>query len=277
MRNILFILLFFILQISSPASAKSHEYEIKKVEYKNLFANLYLPQTDKKIPVVIAFGGSEGGIRTGNANGEMIAPHGIAVLSLAYFKENGIPSTLDQIPMDYFISAVDYLQTLPQIDSEKIGVVGGSRGAEAALLLGSLDHRIKSVVATTPSKVSWYGLTIPKSAWTYQGKDIPALSLELGANAKLLDRFLVALDNSKNVQKALIPVEKINGSILLISAEQDQVWPSFQMSKDIVTHLKKKKFRHEVIHKSFQTGHGFSQKTAPEIKQSIIDHFIKTL
>ncbi len=76
----------FLLLIGSlvPFSlqAESHEYEVSKVEHKNLVANLYLPKTEKKLPVVIAFGGSEGGLDTGNANGEMIAPHGVAVLGL---------------------------------------------------------------------------------------------------------------------------------------------------------------------------------------------------
>lgn len=227
--------------------------------------------------MVIAFGGFEGGLYTGNANGEMIAPHGVAVLGLAYFKEKGISQTLDQIPMEYFIDAINYLETHPLIDSSRIGVVGGSRGSEAAFLLASMDSRIKSIVVTTPSKVAWYGLTIPKSAWTIEGQDIPALGLELDSNAKLIDRFTVALENKTNVNKSLFKFEYINGPILLISAESDQVWPSFQMSKDIEVYLKSKHFKHKVVHNSYKTGHGFSQDTAPVIKKSIINHFVSTL
>ncbi|WP_319004749.1 acyl-CoA thioester hydrolase/BAAT C-terminal domain-containing protein [Microbulbifer variabilis] len=197
--------------------------------------------------------------------------------SLAYFKEKGISQTLDQIPMEYFIEAINYLENHPLIDSSKIGVVGGSRGSEAAFLLASMDSRIKSVVVTTPSKVAWYGLTVPKSAWTIGGQDIPALGLELDSNAKLLDRFTVALENKTNVNKSLFKFENINGPILMISAENDQVWPSFQMSKDIEVYLKSKQFKHKVVHNSYKTGHGFSKETAPEIKKSIINHFVRTL
>lgn len=271
----------FLILISSSFSfslkAENHKYEVNKVEYKNLVANLYLPETKGKLPVVIAFGGFEGGLGTGNANGEMIAPHGVAVLALAYFKEEGIPQTLDQIPMEYFVDAIDYLESHPSIDSSRIGVVGGSRGSEAAFLLATMDSRIKSVVVTTPSKVAWYGLTVPKSAWTFAGKDIPALGLALDSNAKLIDRFTVALKNKSNVNKSLFKFENINGPILMISAEHDQVWPSFQMSKDIEVYLKNKQFKHEVVHNSYKTGHGFSKETAPEIKKSIINHFVNTL
>ncbi|WP_267960036.1 acyl-CoA thioester hydrolase/BAAT C-terminal domain-containing protein [Shewanella sp. AS16] len=140
-----------------------------------------------------------------------------------------------------------------------------------------MDDRIKSVAVTTPSKVAWNGLTIPKSAWTYNGKDIPALGLELDSNAKLLKRFTVSLQNEEKVNDALFKFEKINGPLLLISAEEDQIWPSYKMSKDIELYLKQKNFRYSVVHKSYKTGHGFSQETAPEIKQTIIDHFVNTL
>lgn len=275
MRIKLFCLLVCVF--FGTANAKDYEYEIIKVDYKNLVANLFIPKTSEKIPVVIAIGGSEGGISTGNSNGEMIAPHGIAVLSLAYFKEQGISQTLDHIPLEYFKEAIDFLETINRIDSSKIGFVGGSRGAELALLLASIEPRIKSVVATTPSSVAWYGRTTAQSAWTLNGKDIPALSLELDDESPLLRRFEVALENKENVREAFFSFEKINGPILLISAEKDQVWPSYQMSKDIETYLKEHNFKYPVEHNSYSTGHGFSGETAPEIKKSIIEHFLRTL
>jgi len=277
MRIKLFYILTLIFIICETVNAKDYEYEIIKVDYKNLIANLYLPKTTSKVPVVIAIGGSEGGISTGNSNGEMIAPYGVAVLGLAYFKEKGIPDTLDHIPLEYFKDAIDFLEKTHAIDASRIGFVGGSRGAELALLLASKEPRIKSVVATTPSSVAWYGRTTSQSAWTLNGKDIPALSLELDDKSPLLRRFEVALKNKVNVQKAFFSFEKINGPILLISAENDQVWPSYQMSKDIVLYLEEHNFNYSVEHNSYATGHGFSGETAPEIKKSIIDHFVRTL
>lgn len=140
--------------LSFTLKAENHQYAVNKVNYKHLVANLYLPITEKKLPVVIAFGGFEGGLETGNATGEMIAPRGMAVLALAYFKEKGLPKTLDQIPMEYFIEAINYIETNPLLDSSRIGVVAGSRGSEATFILATLDFRIKSLAVTTPSKVA---------------------------------------------------------------------------------------------------------------------------
>ncbi|NQD38294.1 alpha/beta hydrolase [Permianibacter sp. IMCC34836] len=277
MRRLLFVTAIVVALFSTNGNASSFDYAVKPVQYKGLVANLYLPKTDKKVPVVIAFGGSEGGLGTGNANGEMLAPTGVAVLGLAYFKEVGLPQTLDQIPMEYFLNAVNYLETVVEVDANRIGVVAGSRGTEAAFLLATLDQRIKSVVATTPSKVAWFGKTVAKSAWTFNGESIPALSLALDENAPLLRRFEVALEDKDRVAPAQFKFEKINGPILLISASQDQIWPSFQMAKDIELYLAQHHFSHKVTHLTYQTGHGFSKETAPEIKQLIITHFLDTL
>lgn len=277
MRNQIITLFMSVAVFLGSANAAALEYEVKPVAYKNLVANLYLPKVAGKVPVVIAFGGSDGGLHGGNANGELLAPHGMAVLALAYFKADGLSPTLDQIPLEYFVSAIDFLGTVPAVDSEKIGVVSGSRGSEAAVLLASIDPRVKSLVVTTPSKVAWYGMTKPRSAWTFKGKDIPALSLGLDSKAPNLSRFDEALKNEENVGKSLFAFEKINGPILLVSAENDQVWPSSRMARDIETYLRQRSFKHSVKHDAYPTGHGFSKESAPGIKQSIIDHFLRTL
>jgi dienelactone hydrolase len=277
MSNKLVFVIILIIGLSKITYAENYKYDVTKVSYKNLVANLYVPKTNVKVPVVIAIGGSEGGISTGDSNGEMIAPHGIAVLGLAYFKEKGISKTLDKIPLEYFIDAINYLETVPSIDASKIGFVGGSRGAELALLLASREPRIKSVVVTTPSKVAWYGMNTAESAWTFNGKSIPALSLGLDNTAPLLNRFKEALKDTEKVNATIFSLERINGPLLLISAKNDQVWPSYQMSLDIIDYLSKHDFKYSVVHNSYATGHGFSSETAPEIKQSIIDHFVRTL
>lgn len=263
---------------SDKAMAQHTEFETKMVVYQDLVAKLYLPKTAGKVPVVIAFGGSDPSWAHPDANGEMMAKNGIAVIGLVYFKmAPSLPASLDQIPMEYFIKAVDYAQTLAQIDEKRIGVITGSRGAEAGFLLAILDQRIKSVVITTPSKVAWGGMTKARSAWTYQGKDIPSLRLPDSTTMTQLERFHLALSDQEKVKQAMFSFEKINGPILLVSAENDQIWPGTAMSNDIVAYLKDKKFPYPVIHKSYATGHAFSRETAPEIKQMIIDHFIRTL
>lgn len=62
------------LAFAAPVNARVCEYDVVKVNYKNLAAKLFLPKAAGIVPVVIAIGGSEGGLDTGSANGELMAP-----------------------------------------------------------------------------------------------------------------------------------------------------------------------------------------------------------
>lgn len=261
----------------SAAYAQKLPYSIESVNQSGLVAKLYLPESKGPVPAVIAFGGSEGGLQFGDANGQMIAPHGIAVLSLAYFNAEGLPNSLDQIPLEYFLEAIDFLSTHAKVDPARIGVVSGSRGSEAALLIASNDMRIRSVVVTTPSSVVWGGAKTTQSAWTLKGRDIAFLKLNGPNNGAQLERLRTALADEKNVSAARIPIDLINGPIFFISAKNDQIWPSYAMSMAMEEYLSRSNFKFSVSHASYLTGHGFSKETAPEIKQSIIDFLRRTL
>ncbi len=263
--------------LAAPCVAQTCEYDIRPVDHQDLVANLYIPRTASPMPVVIAVGGAEGGLGTGDANGELLAPHCVAVLGLAYFAADGLPATLDAVPLEYFRTAVDYLATVPDVDSRRLGMVGGSRGAELTLLFASMEPRIRSIVVTTPSSHVWGGRTTRDSAWSLAGKGVPYLTLGLDDSAPLVQRFQAALDQAGATSAARIPVEKLNGPILMVSATEDEIWPSFRMSVEIESALREAKFPFDVRHVSYPTGHGFSQETAPPIKQAIIDHFVKTL
>lgn len=274
----LIAVLFLLVAILAPSKAATYQYEKRRVVYKNLHANLYVPLGVERPPVVIAFGGSDGGMAGADPASELLAPHGIAVLAVGYFKVPGLPPTLDSIPMEYFMSAVDYVQMVPGLDARRIGVVSGSRGSEAAVLLAIHDQRIKSVVVTTPSLAPWYGRTTARSAWTLAGKDIPALKLSLAEDAPQLSRFHATLADKAAVNRTRFALEKINGPILLISAEKDNIWPSYEMANDMVAYLDTKKgFRHGVKHISYPTGHGFSKEVVPGLKASVVEHFLTSL
>lgn len=273
--QILSVALLAVLAV--PCAAQTCKYDVRPVVYKELVAHLYVPRTPLPMPVVIAVGGAEGGLGTGDANGELLAPHCVAVLGLAYFKADGLPATLDAIPLEYFRTAVDYLGTVPDVDSGRLGMVGGSRGAELTLLFASMEPRIRSIVVTTPSSHVWGGRTTRDSAWSLAGKGVPYLALGLDDSVPLVQRFQAALDQAGATSAARIPVEKINGPILLVSATEDDIWPSFGMSVEMESTLREAHFPFEVRHVSYHTGHGFSQETAPRIKQTIIDHFVETL
>jgi pimeloyl-ACP methyl ester carboxylesterase len=85
----------------------------------------------------------------------------------------GRKSALGNIPLEYFATAIDWLQAQDSVRSDKLAIVGGSRGGELALLLGATFPQINAVVAYAPSSVLWggAGATSASCAWVYAGQN----------------------------------------------------------------------------------------------------------
>ena len=223
---------------------------IVEVHEAGLVGKLMLPSEgnqNNRIPAVILLGGSEGGFDEAGAT--LLASHGYAALTLAYFGVEGVPAELVNIPVEYPLQAVKWLQARPEIDPRRIAVIGRSRGSELALLAASLSSEIKAVVAMSPSSVVWNGISrSPNSrvvpAWTYDGKPLPflianqapsELQQEYFAKGPFHSRLYDYLFSDRDaVQQATIRVEQIVGPVLLISGMDDRVWGSPIMAQKIM-------------------------------------------
>jgi dienelactone hydrolase len=241
---------------------------------QSIVANLYLPTCQSKCPVVLLVGGSGGGIDWQDYMGAILARHGFAALALAYFGMEGLPKELDQIPLEYFQSALAYTRSHRSLDSGKIGIAGNSKGAELALLLASQDPAIRAVVAFAPSSVVWESLPSdvarnraaagqPRhSSWTYKGQPfsfvpyVAASPSDSGA-----DTYRRALEQRELVERAVIRVESIRAPILLLSGRQDTTWPSSLMAEMVVERLQNRAFGFSYEHIAYDdAGHMIAWK-----------------
>ncbi|MFL5703884.1 MAG: acyl-CoA thioesterase/bile acid-CoA:amino acid N-acyltransferase family protein [Ktedonobacteraceae bacterium] len=203
----------------------------------------FQPGTPGPHPAVLILGGSSGTLREQEA--ALLASRGFCTLALAYFGSDHLPPGLVEIPLEYFESAFQWLQNSTAVLPTKVAVMGVSKGAEAALLLGSTFAAVKAVISYAPSALTFQGLATSeeddqKSSWSYQGKPLPFVTYKATpafleyeqtareANLPLAFRslYLSSLDDVASVEQATIPVEKINGPVLLISGKDDQMWPS---------------------------------------------------
>jgi dienelactone hydrolase/uncharacterized protein (DUF2141 family) len=248
-------------QRGAPAPAGVTKTDVRE---DGLYGEFYLPAHDKPLPALIVMSGSDGGIMVATQLGVGFTKHGYAVLSLAYFMEQGLPQSLENVPLEYFDKAVAWLKRQPGVDANAIGVIGGSRGSEAALLLGSRNKDVRAVMAFAPSGIVWQGLNFNNvanmgPAWTAGGKPLPFVAPDAAAyrpNASMKAMFDNVLAQADARPETHIAVERINGPVLLMSGADDRLWPSAGMAGRIVQRLEEKGFQHEVTNLVYEgAGH----------------------
>ncbi len=243
------------------------------IENEPFKGRLFLPDDDKKYPAIIVLSGSDGGWGSVH-NARLLASKGFIALALPYFGVDGLPQSLDQISVNYFQSAIDWLEKHDRIIKDKIGILGKSKGGEAALLLASYDARIKAVVGNGASGLIW-GCVCSNgtSSWSYNGSPLPYIKSESDPNYQRGEGELlnIGINYKYRIKKAgqaikkyEIPVEKINGPVLLISGKKDDIWPSFQLSEMVMNRLAQNQFPHEFQHLSYENaGHSISSTFLP--------------
>lgn len=217
-------------------------------------------------PLVVGFGGSEGGNAWATDRWkpirEKFIKNGYAFLAVGYFGAEGTPEQLDRISMEAVHEAIVEATKSPKILDNRIALIGGSKGAELVLLLASHYPDINCVVALAPGNCAFPALTLgaSTSSWTYQNKEVPFVPTPWAAVPSIITRdlraaFEIMLEDKEAVEKALIKVENINGPILLVSAKKDEMWPSTEMSNEIIERLKANQFRYAYEHIADEGGH----------------------
>jgi dienelactone hydrolase len=260
-----------VVSCTSDIPANHGKLDIK------LFTNDSLHQ-----PLIVGFGGSEGGnawsIDYWKGERDKFIQEGYAFMAIGYFGSEGIPSKLDRISLNAIRdSIVNIAMRHPSIDPTRITLLGGSKGGELVLNLASHFDDFTSVIAIVPSHVSFPALTIMAntSSWSLYNEELPYVPATWDALPSTLKRdfheaFSLMLEDSTAVRQALIPVQNINGSVLLLSATNDEMWPSTKMCEQIIARLDSFRFPHRYKHIAVEGGHA-----APLDHFDLIHAFLK--
>lgn len=237
------------LNKEDPLKSKFTDIDISEISGNYIYGYHLLPHDIKHQGIVITFGGSEGSSNLDYAT--LIAENGYEVLSLYFFGQQNQNKELVNIPLDFFQEVIDYIVNNGN-SNEPITVLGGSKGAELALVLSTIYPEIDNLVLFAPSSHVFQGLSFtdrePHSSWTYKGEELNYLSFmdgDIQIPLKMLfntifnipishlDSYGSLLKDNAKSKEARIPIEKFQGEALIFAGKDDKMWPSADMASEI--------------------------------------------
>lgn len=234
-------------------------------------------------PLIVGLGGSEGGNAWAGdlwkRQRERFLDQGYAMLALGYFGTPTTPEHLDRISVDAVHAAIIEASKDPRVDGQCIAVIGGSRGAELALLLASSYPDIDAVVAIVPGSAVFPALTeaMVTPGFSLHDKPLPFVPMPWRATPQLLigdlrGVFETMMEDAKAMQRSAIPVETINGPVMFVSASRDEMWPSREMADAMMRRLDERGFAHVHEHLVVAGGHREPLDEFPRMEAFLDQH-----
>lgn len=220
--------------------------DVKEIPLDDINAKLFMKETEKAVGVMIHLAG-EPGIEGIEINAKLLASKGIATVALPFCHYGSLPTEFKEIPLENILQSIDYIKTLNNIDGQRIGLIGGTRGAELALKIASMRDDVKILVASNPCDVINQSvvkqLTTSKSSWSYNNQPV------IFSKVKKLEVFKLYLNrifskrsfSMKHVyqhEHQMIDISKISAKTLLLAGRHDERWQSEKMAKRIQNTLK---------------------------------------
>jgi dienelactone hydrolase len=204
----------------------------RRIDSAGVFGNFFAAKAAGRRPAILFIGGSEGGLQAGG--GAIIG----GLTGVCYFGCPGTPDHLVSVPLETFDRALAWLEAQPGIDPHRIGVVGGSKGAEAALPVAARHPELRVVVVGMPSSVAWPAITTsatPAPSWTLGGAPVAFLPYAIASYAKrgIFGLYDDALPTEPQHPDAVIQVERITAPLLMVCGEADTHWPSCRMADEV--------------------------------------------
>ncbi|MFK0191727.1 acyl-CoA thioester hydrolase/BAAT C-terminal domain-containing protein [Kitasatospora sp. NPDC090308] len=197
---------------------------------------------------VVGLSGSSG--RVEETRARVLARAGFDALAIRWFGGPGQPPGVCEVPLETFTAAVDLLRA---DGARRVGLLGTSKGAEAALLTAVRDPRVDAVAALAPTSLVWCnvgpgpdGADRPfRSSWTWWGRPLPFVPMDEGWTPAEPEGAPVAVRGwyersartfAPALPAARIPVERARADLLLVAGGADAMWPSLPFAEQLREH-----------------------------------------
>ncbi|XP_074660934.1 acyl-coenzyme A amino acid N-acyltransferase 1-like [Tubulanus polymorphus] len=219
---------------------KSADVERTVIRTGRIRGTFFRPVGTGPFPAVIDMFGTNGGCV--EYRSALLASRGIASLALAYFNYEDLPSKVDQLDMNYFIEAVDWLREQQDVDSlNGIGVVAVSKGADIAIMMTEVCRYITAVVAINSFSHSlfWPTLIGGHIRPGYPTKLVKDLVITEGRPFCYKDNFIYPDCDVDDDNRSLIQVEKSDTANFLFIVGQHDLICHPQSTFNLVKRLRK--------------------------------------
>jgi len=215
--------------------------EVKEKSLEDISAKFFYIPAEKPHAVMVHVAAEEG-IEGVEINAKLLASKGIATLALPFCSYGNLQNEFKEVPLEHIHRAIDYIKKIPIVDENRIGIMGGTRGAELALKIASMRSDLKVLVASNPCDVinqsTVKQFLTSKSSWSYEGKPVfyskvnklEVFKLYVG---RVLFQKSYSMKPYYNHDNAMIDTKKITAKTLLVAGMHDERWDSVKMAKRI--------------------------------------------
>jgi predicted esterase len=173
------------------------------------------------------------------------------------------------------IRTLDYLESRPEVDPKRIGILGQSMGGMEALITGSLDPRLKVIVSAS-GQMSWPSI-FATGAWRQIFSGLPLTKQLQGksvAGNNALKAFEITYPGFSQVDAAKMIALLAPRPLLLIGGELDSVIPKEALNYTYNLGLKAYTAKNSKDHLAKfiepQIGHSFS----PAMQEKALGWFV---
>lgn len=260
---------------ADPQDLASYELEhegmsIEQLDGDYLSGFHLVPDEVSRDGVVVTFGGSDGGPDFERA--VELAGEGYEVYALFFFGQDGQPSELDRVPLEFFDEVTARIEE-EIVRPGPVTVIGTSKGAELALLLAAEHEVIDNVVTFAPTMHAYQSLKFgaeTTSSWTLDGEDVPYLSFQrasIGSTARMFaalafnypiayrSTYVSVVERAPAEEEAAARLDPaaVSGSLLVFAGGDDEMWQSDTAAQQIQEAAPEAE-----VHLYPQAGHAFS-------------------
>jgi acetyl esterase/lipase len=224
--------------------------------------------TANNSPIVVLLGGSEGGTFKPRTLAKAIIANGYSVASIAYHRAPGAPPYVKEIPIESVVKRIKDVSTDDKGNQRCVAILGVSKGAELALVIAAYTDFADATIAVVPSSVVWQSnqITLARnSSWRVHDEPLPFVEYPWFSRGmfayltkgpiKARELHEAGIENTKILEQASIPVERISKPVLLQGAKLDSVWQSHEMSLVMMERVNNKSPNHQFTLLAYELDH----------------------